>query len=535
MRGGIKLRIIFGILTLILTFIRAFPASALATGGCNVSLSSNTGVVLVDSGGYCYLAFSATGANSFTVPTTISSAAVLVVAGGGGGGGGAWGGGGGAGGVVTSTSYPLTPGSTMNVYVGAGGAGGAASLDPSLNRAANGANSWINSSSTFVARGGGAGAGYAYGSTTTNIANGSAGGSGGGGTEHGNGGVGGSSTQTLPTYATTKYGNAGGNSAAGSGYVAGAGGGGAGGAGAAMMTSGVGGNGGAGTNAFSSWFTAIGQFGVGGYIAGGGGGGGGGSTSTAGTGGSGGGGVGGGSSARAGGNAIANTGGGGGGASYSGAAYIGGNGGSGIIIFKFLSDGPATILTPASISIYETATAIATLSANETVTWTIISGVDSLTASLTGANLSFVSLRDYEAPLDSGANNVYNFTIRATDSGNNTTDLALAITVLDSFENSTISINAFTGNLFKGVTSLFSVSVNNPGKMRFFMDGRRIANCLAVPTTGNYPSYSATCLWKPTSTNRHTVYVAFTPYGANFSSISTPPREVFVYKRATTR
>lgn len=535
MKDGVKYRVFLGIVPLILAFIGGLPANALATGGCNVSLSNNTGVVLVDSGGYCYLAFSATGAKSFTVPITISSASVLVVAGGGGGGGGAWGGGGGAGGVVTSTNYPLTPGSTMNIYVGAGGAGGAASLDPSLNRAANGANSWINSSSTFVARGGGAGAGYAYGSTTTNIANGSAGGSGGGGTEHGSGGVGGSSTQTLPTYATTKYGNAGGNSAAGSGYVAGAGGGGAGGAGAAMTTSGVGGNGGSGTNAFSSWFTAIGQFGVGGYIAGGGGGGGGGSTSTAGTGGSGGGGVGGGSSARAGGNAIANTGGGGGGASYSGAAYIGGNGGSGIIIFKFLSDGPATILTPTSISIYETATAIATLSANETVTWTIISGVDSLTASLSGANLSFVSLRDYEAPLDSGANNVYNFTIRATDSGNNTTDLALAVTVLDSFENSTISINAFAGNLYKGVTTPFSVSVNNPGKMRFFMDGRRIANCLAVPTTGTYPSYSATCSWKPTSTNRHTVYVTFTPYGANFSSISTPPREVFVYKRATTR
>lgn len=532
MKDGVKYRVFLGIVPLILAFIGGLPANALATGGCNVSLSNNTGVVLVDSGGYCYLAFSATGANSFTVPITISSASVLVVAGGGGGGGGAWGGGGGAGGVVTSTNYPLTPGSTMNIYVGAGGAGGAASLDPSLNRAANGANSWINSSSTFVARGGGAGAGYAYGSTTTNIANGSAGGSGGGGTEHGSGGVGGSSTQTLPTYATTKYGNAGGNSAAGSGYVAGAGGGGAGGAGAAMTTSGVGGNGGSGTNAFSSWFTAIGQFGVGGYIAGGGGGG---STSTAGTGGSGGGGVGGGSSARAGGNAIANTGGGGGGASYSGAAYIGGNGGSGIIIFKFLSDGPATILTPTSISIYETATAIATLSANETVTWTIISGVDSLTASLSGANLSFVSLRDYEAPLDSGANNVYNFTIRATDSGNNTTDLALAVTVLDSFENSTISINAFAGNLYKGVTTPFSVSVNNPGKMRFFMDGRRIANCLAVPTTGTYPSYSATCSWKPTSTNRHTVYVTFTPYGANFSSISTTPREVFVYKRATTR
>lgn len=532
MKDGVKYRVFLGIVPLILAFVGGLPANALATGGCTVSLSSNTGVVLVDSGGYCYLAFSATGGNSFTVPNNISSASVLVVAGGGGGGGGAWGGGGGAGGVVTSTNYPLTPGSTMNIYVGAGGAGGAATLDPSLNRASNGVNSWINSSSTFVARGGGAGAGYAYGSTTANISNGSSGGSGGGATEHGSGGTGGTSTQTLPTSATIKYGNSGGNSAAGSGYVAGAGGGGAGGAGAAMTSSAIGGNGGAGTNVFSAWFSAIGQFGVGGYIAGGGGGG---SSGTAGAAGSGGGGVGGGSSARAGGNAIANTGGGGGGASYASAAYIGGSGGSGIIIFKFLSDGPATILTPTSISIYETATAIATLSANETVTWTIISGVDSLTASLSGANLSFVSLRDYEAPLDSGANNVYNFTIRATDSGNNTTDLALAVTVLDSFENSTISINAFAGNLYKGVTTPFSVSVNNPGKMRFFMDGRRIANCLAVPTTGSYPSYNATCSWKPTSTNRHTVYVAFTPYGANFSSISTPPREVFVYKRATTR
>lgn len=535
MRAGNKYRVFLGILPLILVVLGARPANALISGGCNVSLSSNTGVVLVDSGGYCYLAFSGTGANSFTVPNAISSAAVLVVAGGGGGGGGAWGGGGGAGGVVTSTSYPLTSGSTMNVYVGAGGAGGAASLNPSLNRAANGANSWINSSSTFVARGGGAGAGYAYGSTTTNIANGSAGGSGGGGTEHGNGGVGGSSTQTLPTYATAKYGNAGGNTAAGSGYVAGAGGGGAGGAGGAMTTSGVGGNGGAGTNAFSSWFTAIGQFGVGGYIAGGGGGSGGGSASTAGTAGSGGGGAGGGSSVRAGGNAIANTGGGGGGASYSSSTYVGGNGGSGIIIFKFLSDGPATILTPASTSIYETSTAIATLSANETVTWLIVSGVDSLTVSLTGAVLSFVSLRDYEAPSDSGANNVYNFTIRATDSGNNSTELAMAITILDSYENSTLSINAFAGNLYKGVTSPISVSVNNPGKVRFFMDGRRIANCLAVPTTGNYPSYSATCSWKPTSTNRHAIHAEFTPLGANFSRLSTPPREVFVYKRATTR
>ena len=532
MLRGRKLPVIIGLFSLIFSILSSSPSSALAVGGCNVSLSSTTGVVLADSGGFCYLAFSATGANSFTVPNNITSASVMVVAGGGGGGGGAWGGGGGAGGVVTSTNYPLTPGATMNISVGAGGAGGAATLDPALNRGVNGTNSWINTSSSFVAIGGGAGAGYAYGTNTANIADGSAGGNGGGGTEHGSGGLGGASTQTLPANASAKYGNAGGASAAGSGKVAGAGGGGAGSVGGAMTTSGVGGTGGAGTNAFSSWFTAIGQFGVNGFIAGGGGGG---ASTTAGGGGSGGGGAGGGNTARAGSNATANTGGGGGGASYASGAYVGGAGGSGLIIFKFASDGPATILTASSISIYETTTAIATLSASETVTWAIVGGADSLTVSLTGALLSFISPRDFEAPSDSGSNNVYNFTIRATDSGNNTTNLAMAITILDASESTNISINAFSGNLYKGVSASFTVTVSAPGKVRFFFDNKRIGNCLAVPTSGNYPNYNATCAWKPSSVNRHFVSATFTPSGSTSSNASTPPREVFILKRTTTR
>lgn len=530
-RGG-RIWVYFALLPVLFSLLAASPASALMTGGCNVSLSSTSGVVLVDSGGYCYLVFSATGANSFTVPNNITSASVLVVAGGGGGGGGAWGGGGGAGGVVTSTSYPLTPGVNMNISVGAGGAGGGASLDPTLNRGANGSNSWINTSSSFVAIGGGFGAGYAYGSSTANIANGSAGGSGGGGTEHGNGGLGGASTQTLPTNATAKYGSAGGATAAGSGYVAGAGGGGAVGAGGAMTTSAIGGAGGAGTNAFSSWFTAIGQFGVSGYIAGGGGGG---SSSTAGTGGSGGGGAGGGSTTRAGGNATANTGGGGGGASYSGGPVVGGAGGSGLIIFKFTSDGPANILTVSAISVYETTTAIAALSADESVTWAIVSGVDSLTVSLSGAALSFTSLRDFEAPTDSGTNNQYNFTIRATDSVGNTSNLAMTVTILDVPETTAISINAFLGNLYKGVSTSLTVTVNAPGKVRFFFDNKRIANCLAVATSGSYPNYSATCAWKPGSVNRHAISATFTPSGGTFSNASAAPKEAFILKRTTTR
>lgn len=334
--------LLFIILLVTVTSIFRIPASnALTTGNCTVTVTTGTGVVLVNNGGYCYLAFSSTGANSFVVPSGVTSSAVMVVAGGGAGGAGAWGGGGGAGGVVYSSSYPLTPGATMNLSVGSGGAVGAANLTASANRSNNGQDSWINSSSTFVAKGGGAGASYAYGDSQS-YANGSSGGSGGGGTEHGSGGSGGTSTQTTPTYATTVYGSSGGASAAGSGYVAGAGGGGATGVGIAMTSSGVGGNGGTGTNFFASWFTAIGQFGSSGYIAGGGGGG---ANTTAGTGGSGGGGKGGGNTNYAGTDGGANTGGGGGGASYNGACYAAGAGGTGLIIFKF-----AEIVLPAVIN-----------------------------------------------------------------------------------------------------------------------------------------------------------------------------------------
>jgi hypothetical protein len=506
-------------------------ASAITSGSCNVAVGSSAGVVLVNNGGFCYLAFSNTGDNSFTVPTGVTSSAVLVIAGGAGGGGGAWGGGGGAGGVVFGSSYPLTPGATLNLSVGTGGAGGGASLNASLNRAANGNNSWIGSSSAFVAIGGGAGAGYAYDSSASS-ANGTAGGSGGGGTEHGSGGTGGSSTQNLPANATVKYGFAGGNTAAGGGYIAGAGGGGAGGAGGAMTTSSFGGAGGAGINVYASWFTALGQFGVSGYIAGGGGGA---SSTTAGSGGSGGGGAGGGSTTRAGTNGTANTGGGGGGGSYDGNAYVGGNGGSGLIIFRFTADGPATINTSSNISIYETTTAVTTLTANETVTWTLLSGVDSASVALTGALLSFKTLRDFEAPTDSGANNVYNFTIRATDSVGNTTDLAMAITILDAFEATVISFNQIVGNTLKGTPRSISVAVNNSGKVRFFMDGRRIANCLAIGTTGSYPNFTATCAWEPAVTNRHFLSATFTPSSSSFSTQSTPSQEVFVLRRNSNR
>ena len=60
---------------------------------------------------------------SWTVPTGVTSIQYLVVGGGGGGTEGAGGHGGGGGEVVTSPAYSVTPGTTMTITVGGGGAG----------------------------------------------------------------------------------------------------------------------------------------------------------------------------------------------------------------------------------------------------------------------------------------------------------------------------------------------------------------------------------------------------------------------------
>jgi hypothetical protein len=338
------------------------PAQAIVIGSgiCSSDAGSNSGVVVASSGGYCYVAFTNSGTNSWTAPSGVNSADFLIIAGGGAGGGGAWGGGGGAGEVVHYTNYSVSSSSALNLNIGSGGTPGTATLDPTLNRSNPGGNSWIASSSGVVAQGGGAGASYAYNSASQ-YSVGQNGGSGGAGTENiassspSINNLGGTSTKTT-SGSRTGYGNNGGRGGPSASTQSGGGGGGAGGVGADAGTA-VGGNGGNGTNVFSAWLSAInsGMSAItgwqtatsSGFIAGGGGGG---TTTTRGAGGSGGGGRGGSNSDFFNGeSAIANTGSGGGGSGYGGSSKIGGTGGSGLIIVRY-ADTTAPTYSSSSIS-----------------------------------------------------------------------------------------------------------------------------------------------------------------------------------------
>ena len=79
----------------------------------------------------------------WNVPSVVSSVRVLVVAGGGGAGGYHTSGGGGAGGLIHESSFDVTPGTSIDVVVGRGGAPGSRTWGTPVNPGSNGANSCL--------------------------------------------------------------------------------------------------------------------------------------------------------------------------------------------------------------------------------------------------------------------------------------------------------------------------------------------------------------------------------------------------------
>jgi hypothetical protein len=126
-------------------------------------------------------------------------------------------------------------------------------------------------------------------------------------------------------------------------------------------------------------------------------------------------------------------------------------------------------------------------------------------------------------------------TITAVDTSGNSTVANYVVTITNLNEASVLGSLTLSGQAYKGISQTLSMTTNVAGKVRFFLNGKRIANCLSISTTGSYPNFTATCQWKPAVTARQTLSATFSPSDATFSSASATPLTIWVYKRTSLR
>jgi uncharacterized repeat protein (TIGR02543 family) len=165
-----------------------------------------------------------------------------------------------------------------------------------------------------------------------------------------------------------------------------------------------------------------------------------------------------------------------------------------------------------------------------------LSGADAADFAINSSSgvLIFASAPDFEAPADSDVNNIYEVIVTVFDGALSDTQ-TLTVTITNVNENSNIGAPTVSGTVNKGVSTTITVTSDVAGKVRFFLGGKRISNCLARSTTGSSPSFTATCSWKPPVTGRQSLTARVTPTDSSFTSATSTSTAVFVAKRANRR
>lgn len=130
-----------------------------------------------------------------------------------------------------------------------------------------------------------------------------------------------------------------------------------------------------------------------------------------------------------------------------------------------VADAPApTITSTDTASVNENVALSKSLTADQTVTWSIVGGVDSAQFEISGSTLRWDSngTQDYESPADDDDDNVYVVDVRATNNDGQTDDQTISVTVNDVASPTITSTNTATVNenatLSKSLTSNQTVS-----------------------------------------------------------------------------
>lgn len=182
---------------------------------------------------------------------------------------------------------------------------------------------------------------------------------------------------------------------------------------------------------------------------------------------------------------------------------------------------PPTITSSDTASVAENAALSHALTANESVTWSLVGGADQARFELSGSTLRWLSdgTKDFEIPDDADTNNTYVVTVRATDDALNTADQTITVTVTDVAEDIVLAFTDSDSSATDSNTYTFSavsLGTANQDRQIIVVVGSRIATSANVDSM-TIGGVAATLILQQQSTtpsNTVAIFIAAVPTGA---------------------
>ncbi|MEY4250422.1 MAG: Bifunctional hemolysin/adenylate cyclase precursor, partial [Pseudomonadota bacterium] len=180
-----------------------------------------------------------------------------------------------------------------------------------------------------------------------------------------------------------------------------------------------------------------------------------------------------------------------------------------------------------AITVDENQTGVTTLTANETVTWSLVGGTDQAKFSISaGGVITFQSAPDYETPTDSDTNNTYVVQVRATDTAGNISTQTVTVTVLDISDTAPIISGATTLTVDENQTGVTTLLANRA--VSWSIVGGSDQGSFAINASGVVAFQSAPDYETPTDSNVNNSYIVLVRATDSSGNVATTTVTVLI-------
>lgn len=99
----------------------------------------------------------------------------------------------------------------------------------------------------------------------------------------------------------------------------------------------------------------------------------------------------------------------------------------------------------------------------------------------------------------------------------------------------TLGTPTISGTPMKGMPMTISITSDTPGRITFFLSGKKLGNCVAKLTTGTAGNYTSSCTWKPAVQGGFQLFAEIKPTDSNYQTVTSKSVRANVSPRKTLR